>query len=293
MNSGSAGFRLCGCLLIACLALAVVLGWLTIRIVPPGYVAVVSTFGHVDAPSLEAGVNFCNPFATTVLFSTKTSLLEQTNHVPTKEGVTVELDLALLYHVQADKANDIYRNIGENFVDVVMQPELASAVRGLTSEYDASALYTSGRAEMQEKLQTWLTTVLEAKGIAVESVLLKGVVLPQLLKDSIEQKAQAQQEAARMQYVLQKEKQEAERKKIEAGGIAEFQRVVSQGISSEMLMWKGIETTAEIAKSSNAKIVLIGNSKDSLPLILGDSMGQQPAYTQPAASPALPPTASP
>merc|ERR1711977_258391 len=107
-------------------------------------------------------------------------------------------------------------------------------------------------------------------GIIVESVLLKGVVLPDSLKNAIEKKAEAEQEANRMTYVLQKETQEAERKKIEAGGIAAFQKIVSDGISPELLAWKGIEVTHEIAMSPNAKIVMIGNSKDSLPVIFGD-----------------------
>ena len=123
---------------------------------------------------------------------------------------------------------------------------------------------------MQAKLQTELTEVMAPRGIVIETVLLKGVVLPALLRESIEKKVQAEQEAARMEYVIQKETQEAERKKIEAGGIAAFQRTVSDGISQELLAWKGIEATLEIATSQNAKVVLIGNSKDSLPVIFGD-----------------------
>ena len=152
--------------------------------------------------------------------------------MPTKEGVTVELDVALLYHVEATAARGLYLNLGDNFVGVVIAPEVASAVRGLTSEAPAAALYTSGRAEMQSKLQNELSAVLGTRGIVVESVLLKGVVLPDLLKESIEKKAQAEQEAARMTFVLQKERQEAERKKIEAGGIAQFQQIVSADSTS-------------------------------------------------------------
>ena len=181
--------------------------------------------------------------------------------------------MAVLYHVEAGSVKTLFLNLGERFVDVVIAPEVASAVRGLTSEAPAAALYTSGRAEMQSKLQDELSSVLGSRGIVVESVLLKGVVLPDLLKESIEKKAQAEQEAARMTFVLQKERQEAERKKIEAGGIAAFQQIVSADITPEMLTWKGIEATIEIAGSPNAKIVMVGNSRESLPLIMGDSAG--------------------
>lgn len=302
----------------------------SLRVVPPASVAVVTTLGSISDDMLSPGMHVCNPLASVTPISTQTQLLEQANHVPTKEGVTVELDVAVLYHIEPESARDIYLSLGANYDKIVIEPELASAVRGLTSEAPAAALYTSGRAEMQSKLQDELANVLISRGIVVESVLLKGVVLPDLLKDSIEKKAQAEQEAERMQFVLQREQQEAERKKIEAGGIAEarrralsadthpaptraaaarspcaaltpcsqFQRIVSEGISPEMLMWKGIEVTHEIATSNNAKIVMIGNSKESLPVILGDqqqsAVGTTPAWwPSPPSSPSASPDSKP
>ena len=115
--------------------------------------------------------------------------------------------------------------------------------------------------ELKEKL--------ENKGILVEDVLLKNVVLPEALTKSIQEKARAEQDSARMEFILLKESQEAKRKAIEAEGIADFQRTVSEGITPSLLQWKGIEATEKLAKSDNSKIVIIGNSKDSLPVILG------------------------
>merc|ERR550537_1178161 len=114
-----------------------------------------------------------------------------------------------------------------------------------------------------------LTAVLEPRGVVLEDVLLKAVTLPSQLTHSIELKAQAEQDSARMEFVLAKERQEADRKSIEARGIAQFQTIVSEGISPALLQWKGIEATEKLSESPNSKIVIMGNTKESLPVILG------------------------
>jgi len=248
----------------------VILVFTSLRLVPPAQVAVVVTLGHVSQNVLHAGMHVCNPLSSLHQFSTKTTLFEMRNHVPTKEGLIIDLDVALLFHIDADRARDVYLNLGHDYVSIVVEPELASAVRGLTSEVDAKALYTSGRMVIQRKLKEELVEVLQPRGILIEDVLLKAIVLPQQLTQSIELKAQAEQEAARMEFVLAKEKQEAERKAIEAKGVAEFQRIVSHGLSKQLLQWKGIEATEKLAESKNSKIVVMGNSKNSLPVILGN-----------------------
>merc|ERR1712070_542402 len=158
--------------------------------------------------------------------------------------------------------------LGVEFEKTLIMPELQSAVRGLTSEVSAKALYTSGRTDIRDKLVAELEAKLGPRGIILEDVLLKGIKLPEQLIKAIEIKAQAEQESARMEFVLSKEKQEAERKKVEAEGISSFQRIVSEGISAQLLQWKGIEATEKLAKSDNAKLVVMGNTKDSLPVLL-------------------------
>ena len=130
-----------------------------------------------------------------------------------------------------------------------------------------------------KQIRDQLTTLLGQRGILVESILLRDIQLPQTLKVSIEAKQQAEQEALAMSFRLQKEKQEAERKRIEAAGIRDFQQIVAQGISPQLLEWKGIEATENLAKSANAKVVVIGNAKNGLPLILGGSEGWGEALT--------------
>jgi len=122
---------------------------------------------------------------------------------------------------------------------------------------------------VQQNIQDELTSQLAPRGVIIETVLLRDVQLPAMLKTSIEAKQQAEQDALRMNFILQKEKQEAERKRIEAQGIADFQKIVAQGISAQLLEWKGIEATEKLATSANSKIVVVGNTKNGLPLILG------------------------
>merc|ERR1712054_40538 len=133
---------------------------------------------------------------------------------------------------------------------------------------------------MGEELNTKLTP----RGIILEDVLLKAIKLPAALSASIEAKTQADQEAQRMEFVLQTEQQEASRKAIEAGGIAEFQRIVSEGISDQLLKWKGIEATEKLAESSNSKMIVMGNSKDSLPVLLSSDADAGPTSSSPAQS---------
>lgn len=139
-------------------------------------------------------------------------------------------------------------------------------------ESDAKALYSSGRHEIQDKVRDELDQTLGKMGIIIESVMLKDLELPESLSRAIEQKAKAEQESVMMEFVLTKEKQEAERKAIEARGIADFQKIVSDGISDQTLRWKGIEATEKLVASPNAKIVIMGNSKGDLPVIFNGDM---------------------
>jgi prohibitin 1 len=146
---------------------------------------------------------------------------------------------------------------------------LRAAIREATASHSANALYTGEREQVAQQIKTQLTAELSKRGVEVESILLRDIQLPASLKASIEQKQQAEQEALAMSFRLQRERQEAERKRIEAQGIRDFQQIVAQGISPALLEWKGIEATENLAKSSNAKVVVIGSGKNGLPVILG------------------------
>jgi len=253
--------------------------FLSLRTVPPANIGLSVTLGSVSEGLLQSGIHMINPLSSVVSFNLKTQLLYSENIVPTQEGLNIELDVALLYHVEPEQVRNLFLKLGVDYEAILILPELQSAVRGLTSEVSAKALYTSGRTEIRNKLMEELKAKLDPRGIVLEDVLLKGIKLPKQLTDAIELKAQAEQESARMEFVLTKEKQEAERKKLEASGVAAFQKIVSEGISPQLLQWKGIEATEKLASSPNSKIVVMGNSKESLPVILS-SESAQAAHTE-------------
>jgi len=174
----------------------------------------------------------------------------------------------LLFHLDKGKAAEVYQSVGADYADKIVEPTLRSEIRASTSAHSANALYTNARELVQQQIQDSLTKQLAPRGVIVENVLLRDVQLPAMLKGSIEAKQQAEQDALRMNFILQKEKQEAERKRIEAQGIADFQKIVATGISAQLLEWKGIEATEKLATSANAKVVIVGNAKNGLPLVL-------------------------
>jgi regulator of protease activity HflC (stomatin/prohibitin superfamily) len=234
-------------------------------------VGVLTLFGKVTGSVVPEGLHLVNPLAAVNIMSVRTQEQKETASVPSNEGLIMTLDTTLLFRLDASRAADVYQKIGPRYIEVVVEPNFRSAIRGVTATHSANALYSGGREEVQEKIRESLSRELGARGIIVENVLLRDVQLPSMLRASIEQKQQAEQESLRMNFVLQKEKQEAERKRIEAQGIADFQRIVAQGISQQLLEWKGIEATEKLATSSNAKVVIIGSGKSGLPVILGSN----------------------
>lgn len=234
-----------------------------------GRVGVLTLFGRVDSQVLTEGIHLINPLKTNNEMSIQTQTIKESASVPSSEGLVMNLDTSLIYHVNPDKAADVFQKIGANYEAVVVEPTLRAAIREATASHTANALYTGEREMVAKQISEQLTAQLNLRGLLVESVLLRDIQLPQTLKASIEAKQQAEQEALAMNFRLQKEKQEAERKRIEAAGIRDFQQIVAQGISTQLLEWKGIEATELLSKSPNTKVVVIGNSKNGLPLILG------------------------
>jgi regulator of protease activity HflC (stomatin/prohibitin superfamily) len=249
--------------------LLAILAYASLKYVPPGHVGVLTLFGRVTGDVLPEGTHFANPFKFNHPMNVRTIQLKETASVPSNEGLIITLDTSLLFRLDASKASEVFQRIGLNYVESVVEPNLRSAIRTATGAHSANALYTGAREQVAQQIETDLATQLGARGLVVEDVLLRDVQLPAMLKQAIEAKQQAEQEALRMSFVLQREKQEAERKRIEAQGISDFQRIVAQGISQQLLTWKGIEATEKLANSANAKVVVIGSGKDGLPLILG------------------------
>ncbi len=243
-----------------------------ITTVSAGSVGIVDVFGNVRPGTLKSGLQFVNPMANVTEMSVRTQEIKETMDVPSQEGMTVNIEVSVLYHLDPEKASDIYRSAGTNYAEILLEPQFRSVTRGVTAGYDAKALYTSQREHLAQQIATELKNLVEPRGIFIEATPLRKLTLPNKLRDAIEEKLSADQESQRMQFVLAKETQEAERKRIEAKGIADFQQIVTLGISDKLLEWKGIEATQDLAKSQNSKIVIIGNSKNGLPLIMGDAI---------------------
>jgi len=265
-NPNSA-FRLFGIALIA-FFLAIAL-FASVARVDSGHVGVLTLFGRVTGEVLPEGVHLVNPFKANNELSIRTQEIKESASVPSAEGLVMNLDTSLIYHLNPEKASEVYRTIGPNYMNVLVEPNLRAAIRESTASHSANALYTGEREAVAKQIYSQLADKLGQRGILVESVLLRDIQLPATLKSSIESKQQAEQEALAMSFRLQKETQEAQRKRIEAAGIRDFQQIVAQGISPQLLEWKGIEATENLAKSTNSKVVVIGNSKNGLPLILG------------------------
>jgi regulator of protease activity HflC (stomatin/prohibitin superfamily) len=239
-----------------------------LTVIPAGHVGVVDFFGHVSAKTLKAGINLRNPLARIIKMSIKTQELTEDMPVPSKEGLTVQLDVTTLFHLDPEKAAEIYQTVGADYAAIILVPQFRSVCRGVTANYEAKALYTAQRELLAKAIQVELNSLINTRGIIIESVPLRRVGLPKKVTDAIEDKLKAEQESQRMEWVLTKEKQEAERKRIEAKGISDFQNIVAQGISQPLLRWKGIEATEKLATSPNAKVIVIGAGKDGLPIIL-------------------------
>jgi prohibitin 1 len=234
-----------------------------------GHVGVLTLFGKVTGETLGEGIHIISPLKTNNEMSVQTQTIKESASVPSSEGLMMSLDTSLIYHLNPDRAAEVFQKIGADYENVVVEPTLRSAIRESTASHTANALYTGEREMVAKQILEQITESLTKRGLTVENVLLRDIQLPATLKAAIEAKQQAEQESLAMNFRLQKETQEAQRKRIEAAGVRDFQQIVAQGITPSLLEWKGIEATENLAKSANSKVVVIGNNKNGLPLILG------------------------
>jgi len=234
-----------------------------------GNVGVLTLFGRVTGETLTEGIHLINPLKTVNELSIRSVTVKESANTPSSEGLMMSLDTSLIYHLNPDHAAEVFQKLGPRYEDVVVENTLRSAIREATASHSANALYSGERDAVAKQIYEKLVSELTPRGMVVENVLLRDIQLPMTLKQSIEAKQQAEQEALAMNFRLQKETQEAARKRIEAQGIRDFQQIVAQGITPSLLEWKGIEATEKLADSPNSKVVVVGNPKNGLPLILG------------------------
>ena len=223
------------------LLLIIILAWASLAYVPAGNVGVLVNFGRVTGETLSAGTHFVSPFKINHVFSVRTQSQEEHTSTPSMEGLNLEIDTSLIYHLDQSHAADVYSTLGPEYARTIIDPNLRSIIRDTTAGHSANTLYSSSRKQVEDEIRTGLKATLEPRGIVVESVLLRDIQLPHTLRASIETKQQAEQESLAMNFRLQKERQEADRKRIEAQGIHDFQQIVAQGISSQLLHGKALK----------------------------------------------------
>jgi len=245
---------------------------MSISIVHTGYIGIPVLFGKVKGSYLEPGLNIHSPLSRVIELDLRTQKADETGIIPSKEMLNMTLKTSINFHIDKNKAMEIYSTVGTDYFEKLIDPHIRSSIREITSEYRAEQFFSSDRNQIQQRIEESLSQKLQQRGIIIESIMLKEVSPPALVIAAIEKKQAQQQEAEAMKFRLQSERLEAERKEIEAKGIQRFQEIVKQGIDTNLLAWKGIEATEMLAKSKNAKIVIIGNKgTNGMPLIIPTS----------------------
>jgi regulator of protease activity HflC (stomatin/prohibitin superfamily) len=245
--------------------------------VEPGQVGVQKLFGKVNNNILESGLNIINPLVQVVMFDIKTENYTMSGiqdegakqgddaiRVLTADGLEVVIDLTVLYKVIPIEAPRILKEIGTDYRNVIVRPICRTKIRDNAVYYDAVALYSSKRDEFQSRIFNTIETNFKERGLLLEQLLVRNITLPASVKASIESKINAEQDAQKMQFVLQKETQEAQRKRVEAQGIADYQKILSTGLSDRLLQYEMIKA---ITNSPNAKLIFMTNGKN-LPMLV-------------------------
>ena len=217
----------------------------SLRVVPAGHVGVVDFFGTVSPQSLKSGLNFVNPLAKVIPMSIRTQEDKETMIVPSKEGLTIELEISALFHLSPEQAVEVYKTVGPRYQEVLFVPQFRAAARGVTGGSEAKGLYTSEREALGKLIQEHLQLLVQDRGIVVENILLRKVALPTTVRDAIEQKLKAEQEFERMKFVNQREEMEADRKRIEATGVRDSQAIISETLTPQYLNYLWIKNLAD------------------------------------------------
>ncbi len=245
--------------------------------IEPGEVGVQKLFGKVSDNILQSGLNIINPLVKVVTFDIKTENYTMTGvtdegnkqgddaiRVLSADGLEVIVDLTVLYKVVPSEAPRILKEVGTDYRNVLVRPICRTKIRDNAVYYDAVALYSTKRDEFQSRIFTTIETNFKDRGLMLEQLLVRNITLPESVKATIESKINAEQDAQKMTFVLQKERQEAERKRVEAQGIADYQKILSSGLSDRLLQYEMIKA---IAASPNSKLILMTNGK-GLPIMV-------------------------
>lgn len=235
-------------------------------IIRPGEVGVRRTMGKLQNKVLDEGVHGVNPFATTVIRKPiRTVNLEMELNLPSKEGLNIKSGISILYRVNKQSVPTLIKNLGNGYEQII-QSVFRSASADICAQYMAKDMHSGKRADIEREIATTMAKILDPQGITIESVLLKTIQLPPGLYNSIESRLEAEQEAMRMQYIIDLERREAERKVIEAQGNRDAQKILSEGLTKEILELRRIEAMLKLSESPNAKVVFLND--DNAPMVI-------------------------
>jgi prohibitin 1 len=215
------------------------------------------------------GLHVIAPWNDMIVYDVKETETFEKMEVLSRNGLSIKIDLSILHHPVQDKIGYLHDNIGKNYLEKIIKPAVRSVTREVIGNYLPEELYSTKRTEIEQEIYDQTNVIVVDKYINLPAIYIRDVTLPQTLKTAIEQKLKQEQESLEYEFKIDKARKEAERKEIEANGIAKFQKIVNQTITPQLLKWKGVEATQEIAKSSNAKVIVIGNGDGDLPIILG------------------------
>jgi len=264
--------------------LLILIGFITAAVVQinAGHVGVQVLFGEVKPTVLHEGLNIVNPLVDVKEMSVQTQNYtmsatygegdkagDDAIRVLSKDGLEVEIDLTILYRVMPNKTPNIFRELGLDYRDKIIRPTARTKIRENAVYYNAIDLFSTLREPFEAAITAGIVKDLKARGIEMEKLLIRNINLPKSVKESIERKITAVQDAQRMEYILQKEKQEAERKRVEAQGIADAQRIINSGLSDKLIQFESIKVQRELVNSPNSKIIILGSGKASPPFIIG------------------------
>ncbi len=239
--------------------------------VPSGHRGVFySKFGHGTEMGriYPEGFNWHLPWNSMFVYKIQLDEQREVLQVLSSDGASIGLEVTIWFRPMADKLDSLQVTVGKDYYNVAVAPALRGVARSVVGKYKPEEIYSSKREAISGEILTEMQKIISQKFITVENVIIRNVTLPPKITEAINFKLAADQDAQKMEFVLQKESQEAERKRIEAKGIADFQKIVASGVTPSLLTWKGIEATEKLAESPNTKIVIIGKSDNGLPVIL-------------------------
>ena len=226
-------------------------------IIRPGEAGIKTTLGKVDEHILADGPNIYFPFTTRIIkLPLRTENIEVNLELPSKEGLTISSDISILYRLEPDQVIKVYQDVGLNYVQTIILPIFRSAASDVSSQFFAKDMHSGERATIEYKILQLMTERLEGRGIIIESVLMKSIRLPQGLSKAIEDKLEAEQRAQQMEFILDRERQEADRKKVEALGTRDAQKIISEGLNPMIIQFMSIEAFEKLAESDNTKVII-------------------------------------